>query len=281
MCCALERAATNLGRALTVHVSTTPPSRALCRAVAIAEAAHPDLLGKIAARAPQEPHRQYLLYASERLRATRLRHADLGYQTADEFLTDLRLVQQSLVQAGASRQAFGKLKHLIWQAETFGFHLAELEIRQHSNVHVRALNELRDGATVSPETEEVLATLRVIRWIQDRFGPEACRRYVVSFTRSAADIAAVYELAAVAMPDGRALVLDVVPLLESGDDLRRATEVLDGMLALREVKARLAATSRRMEVMLGYSDSAKELRSVRDFARKEWPLRGSVADVLM
>src|SRR6266705_3398530 len=185
---------------------------------------------RCAARSPQEPHRQYMLYASERLRATRLRHADLAYQGVGEFLADLRLVQESLVQAGAQRQAFGELQHLVWQAETFGFHLAELEIRQHSEAHARALAELRAGGARSAQTEEVLATLRVIRWIQDRFGVEACRRYVVSFTRSAADIAAVYELAARAMPDGRPLVLDVVPLLESGDDLRGATDILDGML---------------------------------------------------
>jgi phosphoenolpyruvate carboxylase len=256
---ALENAVTRIGRALTAHVSTTPPSPALRRATAVAEAAHPDLFGEMAARSPEEPHRQYLLFSAERLRATRLRHADLAYPGPAEFVADLRLVQESLAAAGARRQAFGELQHLLWQAETFGFHLAELEIRQHSAVHARALGELRARGPVSPETEEVLATLRVARWIQDRFGVDACRRYVVSFTRSAADIAAVHELAALAMPDGLPLTLDVVPLLESGEDLRNATHVLDEMLALPAVGDRLAATGRRMEVMLGYSDSAKEL----------------------
>lgn len=161
-----------------------PHSAALGRALAVAEAAHPGVLGEIAARAPQEPHRQYLLYASERLRATRLRHADLAYPGAGDFLADLRMVQESLVCAGAHRQAFGELQHLVRQAETFGFHLAELEIRQHSALHKRALRELREGGAISPETEEVLATLRAVRWLQDRFGTDACRRYVVSFTCS-------------------------------------------------------------------------------------------------
>jgi phosphoenolpyruvate carboxylase len=259
---AFENAATRIGRALTTHATTTPPSDALRRGIAVAEAAHPELLGEIIARSPQEPHRQYVLYVAERLHATRLRHADLAYPGAAEFLADLRLVQESLAFAGSPRQAFGELQHLIWQAETFGFHLAELEIRQHSAVHAQALAELRTGGPTSPRTEEVLATLRVARWIQDRFGADACRRYVVSFTRSAADIAAVYELAERAMPDGRALVLDVVPLLESGDDLRRATDVLTEMLTLPQVRRRLADTGRRMEVMLGYSDSAKELGPV-------------------
>ena len=171
-------------------------------------------------------------------------------------------MQRALAGAGATRQAFGELQHLIWQAETFGFHLAGLEIRQHSEVHARALREIRAGAARSPQTSEVLATFRAAAWIQGRFGPEACRRYVVSFTRSAADIAAVYELASLAMTNGPGPVLDVVPLFESGADLQNAPRVLDDMLQLEPVAARLAATGRHLEVMLGYSDSAKELGPV-------------------
>ena len=129
-------------------------------------------------------------------------------------------------------------------------------------MHARVLAELRDAPadeTLPAEAEEVLATLRVAAWIQRRFGVEACRRYVVSFTRSAADIAAVYELAELAMPGGGAPVLDVVPLFESGEDLANAPRVLTEMLALPPVAARLAATGRELEAMLGYSDSAKEL----------------------
>ncbi len=54
-------------------------------------------------------------------------------------------MQASLAAAGAVRQAYGELQHLVWQAETFGFHLAGLEVRQHSQVHARALAELRGG----------------------------------------------------------------------------------------------------------------------------------------
>ena len=71
-------------------------------------------------------------------------------------------------------------------AGPFVFHLAELEVRQHSSVHTKALEEVLGGGELSDQTEEVLATLRVIGQIQQRFGPEACRRYVVSFTRTAA-----------------------------------------------------------------------------------------------
>ena len=264
---ALENTTARIGRALTLHAATTPPSAGLRRALAAAHAAHPELLAEIEARSPQEPYRTYLLYAAQRISATRVRHADLAYRGPDEFLADLRTVQESLASAGAVTQAHGELQHLIWQAETFGFHLAGLEVRQHSEVHARALAELRaagppgtePGAPFSAPTEEVLATFRAVAWVQDRYGVDACRRYVVSFTRSAADIAAVHELARYATAGGRAPVLDVVPLFESAADLANAPGVLTGMLALPEVAERLAASGRQLEAMLGYSDSAKEL----------------------
>jgi phosphoenolpyruvate carboxylase len=256
---ALERATDRIGRSLTLSEPGTQASPALRRALDVASAAHPELIGEITARSPQEPYRTYLLYAAARLEATRGRHADLAYGGPEEFLADLRLVQDSLAAAGARQQAYGELQHLIWQAETFGFHLAELEVRQHSAVHERALAEARAGGTLSAETEEVLSTLRVIAWIQQRFGVEACRRYIVSFTRSATDIANVYELADLALPDGNAPVLDVVPLFETGADLAHSAQVLTDMLELPPVAARLAANERQLEAMLGYSDSAKEL----------------------
>jgi phosphoenolpyruvate carboxylase len=75
----------------------------------------------------------------------------------------------------------------------------------------------------------------------------------VSFTRSSRDIAAVYELARYALPDGESLELDVVPLFESGEDLKNAPRVLTEMLELTETR------HDHLEAMLGYSDSAKEL----------------------
>jgi phosphoenolpyruvate carboxylase len=267
---ALENATERIGRALTVHVGAPPAGSGMARAIAAAQSAHPEPLAQILERCPGEPFRAYLLYAARRLGATRLGLADqaapgLAYPGPEEFIADLRLVQRELAQAGAPRQAFGELQHLIWQAETFGFHLAELEIRQHSAVHAQALRELASGGPgpeLSERTREVVATFQAVAWLQERFGVDACRRYVVSFTRSAADVAAVYELARCCVPNGRVPQLDVVPLFESGADLENATRVLDDMLLLEPVAARLAATGRRLEVMLGYSDSAKELGPV-------------------
>ncbi|MDP8978428.1 MAG: phosphoenolpyruvate carboxylase, partial [Actinomycetota bacterium] len=94
--------------------------------------------------------------------------------------------------------------------------------------------------------------------LQRRYGPTACRRYVVSFTRGAADVLAVRALARLAVPDG-SLELDVVPLFETRAALRQAPRVLDDLFALPGERARLDAGGRRLEVMLGYSDSAKEV----------------------
>lgn len=264
---ALENAATQVGQALTLDAGTTPPSTELRRILDDAEAAQPELYAEIAARSPNEPHRIAVLFAAARVSATRRRDADLAYGSAAELLRDLRTVQDSLAEAGAARQAYGDLQGLVWQVESFGFHLAELEVRQHSAVHRKALDEITSAGQHDPSpeyseaTEEVLATFRTMAQIQSRFGPDACRRYVVSFTQSAADVAAVYELARTAV-DGRPMELDVVPLFETGADLEACVDVLDEVLKLPECRERLEETGRRMEVMLGYSDSAKDVGPV-------------------
>ena len=264
---ALENATSRIGRSLTVDAGLLAASAGvdeLMTALAAARQLHPAVVGELMAHSPGEPFRAFLLYTGQRLQATRLADSarpGLSYGSAAEFVAELRLAQRALAEAGAVRQAYGELQHLIWQAETFGFHLAELEVRQHSAVHSAALRELRAGRPPSAQTTEVLAAIAAIRTIQRRHGVAACRRYVVSFTTAAADVAAVYELAEFACP-GDLPELDVVPLFETGDDLARAVPILDAMMELPEVARRLAATGRRVEVMLGYSDSAKELGMV-------------------
>ncbi len=257
---ALQNATTRIAWAMTADATSTPASPGVRRLIDEGHAMLPDVMDELSVRAANEPHRLALLAAAERIQATRVRNADAAYPSSSDLLADLVTVQRSLASAGAPRLAYGELQHLIWQVETFGFHLAEIEVRQHSQVHARALADIREGGELSAETEEVLATLRVMAQIQQRFGPAAARRYVVSFTRTADDVAAVYELADVAVGDR--LVLDVIPLFETGDDLANAVGVLDDMLALGPVRRRLSAGGRRMEVMVGYSDSAKDIGPV-------------------
>jgi phosphoenolpyruvate carboxylase len=282
----LEAVTRRVGHALTASAATTPPSPELLASLARDLAEFPGPAAAVVKRWPDEPYLQKLLLAAERLAATRavlVGQADQdpgrGYRDAGEFLADVRLVQASLAASGAARLAYGELQHLAWQAETFGFHLASLEVRQHAAVHAQALAELAPEAAGDAEAldrlaqegwrldpgppmgreaaGEVLDTLRVMAELQRRYGADACRRYVVSFSRSAADLAAVRALARLAVPDG-SLELDVVPLFESRADLERACDVLDEYLALPSTKAWLERRGRRLEVMLGYSDSAKD-----------------------
>jgi phosphoenolpyruvate carboxylase len=257
----LEAAITRIGRSLTADSVTTPPDEDLTSRLAAARVAEPARFAEIAARSPSEQHRQYLLYAADRVRATRLAAGSSAYRSPGDLLADLRAVQRSLAAAGAPRAAYGELQNLIWLVETFGFHLAELEVRQHSRVHDLALADLKGGGRPSSQTEEVLATFRAIKAIQERFGAEACRRYIVSFTRDANDIANVYELADAAFGNAAQAEIEVVPLFETVEDLRRAPQVLDGMVQLEPVRRRLE-TSGRLEAMLGYSDSTKEVGPV-------------------
>ena len=255
---ALEAAANRVGRALTADAVTTPPSAALRRRLAALRTAEPARFAELEKRSPSEPHRQFLIHVADRIRDTRAGDHSRSYRCAADLIDDLRVAQASLAAAGAERLAYGELQHLVWQAETFGFHLAELEVRQHSHVHARALVEVRSGSAPSAETREVLDTLGVIASLQARFGQDACRRYVVSFTRDVDDLAAVYELAAHAT-GGVAPTLDVIPLFETVGDLRRAPAVMEAMLHLQPVRRRLAGSAPRLEVMLGYSDSTKEV----------------------
>ncbi|HKD89348.1 MAG TPA: phosphoenolpyruvate carboxylase, partial [Streptosporangiaceae bacterium] len=175
---ALENAATRIGRSLTIDAALLAESAGDRGGTALAELdaalaeldaglavladAHPALLDELVSRSPGEPFRAFLLAVARRLEATRRRLVGdhdssghdgddsgalrgLAYGSAAEFIADLRLLQRALAEAGADRQAYGELQHLIWQAETFGFHLAELEVRQHSAVHAAALRELRVG----------------------------------------------------------------------------------------------------------------------------------------
>jgi phosphoenolpyruvate carboxylase len=277
----LEAVARRIASALTASSGSTPASPELLASLIGDEGRFPEVATSLRERFEDQPHRRKLALVAERLSATR-RDAPGGYGGPDELLEDVTQVRDSLAAAGASRAAYGELQHLLWQVETFGFHLASLEVRQHSAVHARVVAELLGGdasrakaadlatldrlaregwpegaAPSSEEAAEVIETLSAMAEIQSRYGPEACRRYVISFTRSPEDVVAVHALARLAVPDG-SLQLDVVPLFESGADLAAAPQVLDELFALPSMATWLEARD-RVEVMLGYSDSAKEV----------------------
>src|SRR5690606_5210506 len=256
----IERAIERIGRTLTLDAEGTPPSAEVVAIWSRFEQTNAQVSAEIAKRSPDEPHRRVVLSLAHRVHATRT-EADGAYASPEALLADLRTVQTSLADAGATRHAFGGVQHLIWQVETYGFHLTELEVRQHSQVHAETLAEIEAGGELSERAHEVLEVFRAVADIQKRYGLRAAGRYVVSFTRSAADLAAVHKLAAHALGD-EAPVLDVVPLFETFADLQAAPDILAEVVQFPEFRARLEATGNRLEVMLGYSDSSKDVGPV-------------------
>ena len=224
----------------------------------------PELRSDLDRRFPGQPYRQAFGAIGERVDRTRRRVTGGrglrrgGYSGPAELLEDLRALQASLVAHGAARVAWGEVQDLVWQVETFGFHLAALEVRQHADVHREALAALRGGED-HPQAREALATLRTVRDLHASFGPDAVPRYVVSFTRTPADVTAVLELDAIASPGAEPLDIDIVPLLESRDALGEAGAFLTALFADPGYREHLGRRGRRQEVMLGYSDSNKEV----------------------
>jgi phosphoenolpyruvate carboxylase len=220
------------------------------------------------ARFPAEPFRRRFGSIAERVRRTRHRLVDGeeapgGYARPEELLTELTEIADALVADGLARVAYGEVQDLRWQVETFGFHALSLEVRQHSEVHAATLDVLGEGSgtdsrVVAPDVTagEVLATFRAIADIQAAFGPDACRRYVISFTHRAQDVLDVLRLAEHGGLDAGAI--DVVPLFESADALETADAILDDLLADPGYRSHLQARGDQQEVMLGYSDSTKE-----------------------
>ena len=283
----LDQSVMRVGRTLTLDEGDTPPSRELVESLAADAVSSPSRFAEIAVGSPAEPHRQKMLVIAERVRATRDGRRESSYGSPEALLDDLLMVQRSLARAGAGRAAHGELQHLIWSVQTFGFHLVELEVRQHSRVHRAALLDLvsqlpgvEDAASlvddadyldrlacdgwpayVEPRdesTREVLDTFRVMSWLQQRWGRRCCGPYVVSFSQSPAHLVAVRALARLAVADSP-LRLDVIPLFETGADLSAAVQTLDAWLPLRDTQAWLADRDRAVEIMLGYSDSAKDV----------------------
>lgn len=261
----LEDKCRRVGRNLTLDVEHATPSDELVNLWNHQVEMSEMLTSSAEIISDSEPHRAVMLVMADRLAATVQRKHDTMYKSCDEFLADLYVVQRSLAAAGAKRAAYGPVQTLIWQTETFGFHMVEMEFRQHSLVHTRALNDIhehgRNGerGPLDAMTREVLDTFRAIGSIQKRYGAKMARRYIISFTKSAQHVADVYELNRLAFAHAEDVpTLDVIPLFEQLEDLENCVDVLNDMLKLPEVQARLAETGRKMEVMLGYSDSSKD-----------------------
>jgi phosphoenolpyruvate carboxylase len=281
----LEAVATRLMQTIAATVADEALPRSVESRLARDAETMPDLDRQLRRRFPGEPFRRAFGFTAERLRRTRgwLTNApgpQAGrYESPAELDQELADLQAALVEEGLARAAWGELQDLRWQVATFGFHVASLEVRQHSRVHRAAVEALAAGADgeheLSPGVtlDETLATFRAVERIQQRFGVEAAHRYVVSFTMAARDATDVLALARAAAGGSGSPELDVVPLFESADALEGAGGILDELLRDDAYREHLRSRGDRQEVMLGYSDSNKE----SGFLAANWLLHGAQA----
>ncbi len=192
-----------------------------------------------------------------------------AYKSVEEFLDDLNTLRISLKENGGLRIARTLIDPLILQVRTFGLHLHTLDIRQHARVHTAALKEAIGDtsapsvpAGLSPQTESILETLRVVTEVKAGCSPEAIRQYVISAASSVEDVLTVLRLARLGgvrvEGSGRDPGLMPVPLFESIEDLRRAPQVCRELWSRPDYRKLLASWDNRQEVMLGYSDSNKD-----------------------
>jgi phosphoenolpyruvate carboxylase len=222
---------------------------------------------------PEEIYRRFLDYVLARLV---LAQDDPGnknaYQRAAEFREDLNLARRSLSTNGGERVARFFFDPMLRQVDTFGFHLHTLDIREHAEVHKRALLEFsnvvvgKDGALAPPparETVNLLTSLKTITNLKREYPPEAIRSYVISGAQSASDITALVSLAElsgvqVASTNGFDPGVMPVPLFESIEALRNCPDVCRNLWTSFDYARLLDSWDRRQEVMLGYSDSNKD-----------------------
>lgn len=246
----------------------------------------------------REPYRRKISFMMLRLQAliALLPETNHTLYDANRFVEDLDLLAESLRETGFSSLAEdSRLGRLLIQARTFGFHVAALDIRQHSGRHIDAvtalfrragveenyagLSEARKVTLLShelanarpllphhgeppPEARDVVESFDVIREITHT-EPAALGSYIVSMTHSVSNLLEVLLLAKEAglwaiTEEGVCTPLDVVPLFETIDDLKGAKAFLCELFAHPIYRQHLTARGDLQEIMLGYSDSNKD-----------------------
>lgn len=244
-----------------------------------------------------EPYRQKLWIIESKLVQTRasLVHNHprpiSSYKNSLEFLNDIEIIARSLREKNLPDNS---VKKLIIQIKTFGFHFAELDVRQHSAVHEKAVSEilksqsvqyetldekqkqelltkliqdkdtsLRQGTVLSEQSRQVLDSFHTIKDLHKNIGRESVRCYVVSFTNSVSDLLEVAFLgkqAGLLKVNGEDISseLDFVPLFETVNDLQNSHKLLGELFDNSAYKKILESRNKLQEVMLGYSDGGKD-----------------------
>ncbi len=217
-----------------------------------------------------------------------------AYQSEEEFLTDLKLIQDSLRQHDDHLSANGELQDLIRLVESFGFYLLKLDLRQESGRHSDAVAELfktrgidylaldengrmtllaktlEQGDLTLPErstltelTRQTLDVFAVIADMRREVSARAFGNYVISMTHDASHVMEVMVLAHLSglagKKDGQWFCnINISPLFETVEDLEHIEPVMSALLDNPTYAALLNSAGNLQEVMLGYSDSCKD-----------------------
>lgn len=238
------------------------------------------------ARHDRMPYRVFLGQVAERLKLTWDQRPN-GYETVQQLRRDIQLVAESLKAHRGQNAGYFAVSRLLRRIDTFGFHLATLDVRQQSEVHHQVIARGLDDPQWMQRTpaerhalltaaidrdrgpraeldalgKRTLGVFDAIMQSRHRYGKAAIGYYVVSGVADADDVLAPLLLARWAEAYDRStgeVALDIAPLFESVATLSRAGEIMSELLADRLYQRHLDARGRRQCVLVGYSDSSKD-----------------------
>lgn len=264
------------------------------------------LLPKVTSR-PRHADMPYRLL-NDRMRArvqATMEDADGAYASPQELTDDIELILRSLHDNKGDHAGGFAVRRLLWRVRTFGFHLARLDVRQESSVHGRALASVLDGQDAWDAADAVTRAARLAPFAsgeqalpasseeggqrldavfaaladaRHRHGADALGSYIISMAHDRGDVLAVLALARRGglVDDAGAVPLDIAPLFETVDDLKRGTETLRDLLADPVYRTHLASRGDVQMVMLGYSDSGKD----GGIAASRWGLQRAQVELL-
>ena len=279
---------------VSVHDHMVKPTALLQPLLQRYAAMFPELSRNLAERNHGEPYRQVLTLMRERLAAARHRETH-GYQSATELLADLRDVEAALLEQNLSPIANGDLSDIIRLVDVFGFHLAIMDVRDHSSRHRQTVDWMLRKARVeesytelSPENRatvllqlindprplvydhaadapdiafEVLAAFDTIRDHLQNHDVRQSPAYIISNSETPSDILEVLLImkeSGLCDVGGHDAKLRIVPLFEDRQTLHDAPATMRTLLDMPEYRHALESSGGVQEVMVGYSDSNKD-----------------------
>src|SRR6266852_7605 len=215
------------------------------------------------------------------------------YANLGEYKADLDILHRSLISNNSGVIARGRLRLLRRALGCFGFHLANLDMRQNSAVHERTVAELIDAAVpgmsylalneeariallsnelrntrplasafvkYSDETVGELAVFHAAADAHVRFGADVIPQCIISMCKGVSDmleVALLLKEAGLVDPSGRSAI-NIVPLFETIEDLQASSAIMDRLLSMHDYRKLVDSRGSVQEVMLGYSDSNKD-----------------------